>query len=120
MKKITAILFLSGLVMLFPGCGEKPLPTGDQLEVSWKVISNVYADQPGVKAMFTLVNHSALTLDASNWALYFNQTRGGSGVWRAMHRSPVSAGTGTGCLLPKGSGLNRAEKPKLCMRLPTG
>lgn len=74
MKKITAILFLSGLVMLFPGCGEKPLPTGDQLEVSWKVISNVYADQPGVKAMFTLVNHSALTLDASNWALYFNQT----------------------------------------------
>lgn len=73
MNKKSLLLFLGGIILLFPRCGDKPLPTGDQLEVRWKVISNTYDSQPGVKAMFTLVNNSTFTLTATNWALFYNQ-----------------------------------------------
>ncbi len=74
MKKISVLIFLSAAVILFPRCTPENYPTGDQLVVSWKVISNEYAGQPGVKAQFTLENKSNFTLNASNWALFYNQT----------------------------------------------
>ncbi len=74
MKKISSLLFWSLCLILWSGCGQEKYPAGNELEVSWKVISNEYADQPGVKAQFTLENKSNFTLTDTNWALFFNQT----------------------------------------------
>lgn len=74
MKKISFHVFLCTLLFMFTRCDQQKVPSGDQLTVSWKVISNEYADQPGVKAQFTIENKSGFTLDENNWALFYNQT----------------------------------------------
>lgn len=74
MKKITSLLFGGLCLILWSGCGREEYPAGHELVVSWKVISNTFADQPGVKAQFTLENKSKFTLSESNWALFYNQT----------------------------------------------
>jgi hexosaminidase len=43
------------------------------LAVSWKVISNEHADQPRVKARFTIENNGSYTLKYGNWAIFYNQ-----------------------------------------------
>ena len=74
MKKISAVLFLGTFFMLLTRCTNDNYPSGDQLAVSWKVISNELADQPAVRSVFTLQNNSSFTLNGSNWALFYNQT----------------------------------------------
>jgi len=74
MKIISTHLFCCLLLIAGSGCVNEKFPSGSDLAVSWKVISNEYADQPGVKAMFTVINNSRFTLNAANWALFYNQT----------------------------------------------
>ena len=74
MKKIYAAVFVVFAGIFLTQCMQITYPAGDQLVVSWKVISNEYAGQPGVKAQFTIENKSNFTLDASNWAMFYNQS----------------------------------------------
>lgn len=74
MKRAYLPSFLSLLVICMTGCTHTGYPTGDQIMVTWKVISNEYAAGPGVKALFTIENKSDFTLDGVNWALFYSQT----------------------------------------------
>ena len=66
--------FFCCAVILSTSCNQVTYPDGGQLAVTWKVISNEYADQPAVKACFTIENKSNFTLNAANWALFYNQS----------------------------------------------
>lgn len=72
-KKISLMISALAVLFLFSRCGQEPWPSGDQLAISWKVISNEFADSPRVKASFTLTNNSNVTLKPGKWALYYNQ-----------------------------------------------
>jgi hexosaminidase len=73
MKKATLIFSAFLVLIFFSRCGQETYPTGNQLAVSWKVISNEHADQPRVKAMFTIENNGSYTLKHGNWAVFYNQ-----------------------------------------------
>lgn len=74
MKKISIVAI--SLALLFLGSCSQPAgyPTGEELAVSWKLISNNFADSPRAKAVFTIENKSAFTLNDDNWAMFFSQT----------------------------------------------
>ncbi len=74
MKKIKTLILLLAAIFFLAGCGSVIYPTEEEIFVSWGVISNEFAENPGVKARFTIENRSNLTLDGQNWALYYNQT----------------------------------------------
>lgn len=73
MKKISVPVFLTFYALLFMQCRQASIPTPEEIAVTWQVVSNTYADQPQVKAVFTFENRSNFTLTANNWALYYNQ-----------------------------------------------
>ncbi len=73
MRKATLIFSAFLMLIFFSRCGQETYPTGDQLAVSWKVISNEHADQPRVKARFTIENNGSYTLKHGNWAIFYNQ-----------------------------------------------
>jgi hexosaminidase len=74
MKKISVLVFLSLAGICLIRCTQVSFPSGDQLVVNWKVISNEYSDQPAVKAQFTIENKSNFNMNASNWAMFYNQS----------------------------------------------
>lgn len=74
------VIAFSMILSLFIGCTPDTTSTGD-INVSWELISNDYADRPQAMARFTIENNSRRTLNGNNWALYFNQ----------MPRRPLSA-----------------------------
>jgi hexosaminidase len=73
MKKISILFFILMNLIFFSRCVQESEPDADQLALSWKVISNEYADKPQVKAGFTLENKGDFTLRQGNWALFYNQ-----------------------------------------------
>ena len=72
MQSILKLSLVLAWVML-SRCGTDVSPAGDQLALSWKVISNDFSDQPRVKAQFTIENKSNQVLKPESWALYYNQ-----------------------------------------------
>ncbi len=59
--------------MLMASCTTQKWPGGDQIAVTWELVSNSYSDQAASKAVFTLENLSKVTLTDTNWQLFFNQ-----------------------------------------------
>ncbi len=75
MNKYLSYLSLSFFMLLYWGCGsekETALPGKSKVKVSWKLISNFVGTSDEFDARFVLTNHGQGTLDASNWALFFN------------------------------------------------
>lgn len=68
-------ILLINVVLLFmcASCEPPQLPKGNEITVSWEVVSNTFKDEPAVKARLTLKNNSRFTLTGDNWELYFNQ-----------------------------------------------
>lgn len=74
MKKIRTLFLILAVSVLAGGCGSVSYPTEEEIFVSWEVMSNEFAENPGVRARFTLENRSKLTLNGTNWALFYNQS----------------------------------------------
>ncbi len=84
MRKNLVVLFSFILVMMFESCSNK-IPTGEELKLSWEIISNDYSEEAKVKAKFIIENNSDFTFNESNWALFYNQAP----------RDPLSSNTNT-------------------------
>jgi len=69
MKKISFLVFSFMMMLLLTRCSQ-PIPTGDQIKVTWK---GTVTDAPGYSARFVLENNSKTTLNGKNWTLFYNQ-----------------------------------------------
>jgi hexosaminidase len=74
MKKISLMFSVLMTIIFLTRCGQVTYPTGDQLVLSWKVISNEHSDKPQVKAQFTIENKGDVTLKPGMWAMFYNQS----------------------------------------------
>ncbi|WP_297091912.1 family 20 glycosylhydrolase [uncultured Draconibacterium sp.] len=72
MRKFLFSISIILAIMLVQSCSTPP-PTSDQINLSWGVISNEYAETPQVKAKFIIENNSTYTFSEDNWALFYNQ-----------------------------------------------
>jgi hexosaminidase len=78
------VIAFSMAIFIFSGCMREATTPGE-INLSWELVSNDYADQPKAMAKFTIENNGRVALTDKNWAMYFNQ----------MPRTPVSADNNT-------------------------
>jgi hexosaminidase len=72
LKTIVAVSLVSLLVVA--GCRvESPRPSGDELAVTWGVITNL--QEGSFKSELTLANNGSMPLPPEGWELYFNFAR---------------------------------------------
>lgn len=78
MKKIFYYFAFLLLCCQYQSCTESqqnfPRPTGETLEVTYKVVRHNASGDLAYQAYFTIENHSQYDLDSTGWALYFNQS----------------------------------------------
>ncbi|MCE7061824.1 family 20 glycosylhydrolase [Dyadobacter sp. CY343] len=77
MKKIFQYQLFVMIVVLLASCGKSGEISKEQAEkigVSWKLVSNFIEPDGSFEAKFTIRNGSDITLDATNWKLFFNMS----------------------------------------------
>ncbi|MCE7043645.1 family 20 glycosylhydrolase [Dyadobacter sp. CY312] len=70
------LFLLFAVLLLLAGCGRSRITKEEaqKIKVSWKLNSNFIKPDGSFSAQFTLKNNSGITLDGSNWALFFNMS----------------------------------------------
>jgi hexosaminidase len=74
MKKLLLLSIVSFWLFGCGSSGKLSKEEGQKIKVSWKLISNFVEPNGSFSAKFTLKNESGITLDGTNWALFFNMS----------------------------------------------
>jgi hexosaminidase len=74
MKKLLLLSLVSFWLFSCGSSGKLSKEEGQKIKVSWKLISNFVEPDGSFSAKFTLKNESGITLDGTNWALFFSMS----------------------------------------------
>jgi hexosaminidase len=77
MKRTIHFQLLILCIIFLAACGKSGEVTKEQAEkigISWKLVSNFIEPEGSFEAKFTIRNGSDITLDGSNWKLFFNMS----------------------------------------------
>jgi hexosaminidase len=74
-KNFFRTVLFTATYLLLAGCvqtGKELFSQARDIGVTWELVSNFKEAEDSFEARFTLRNHSSLTLEENNWALFFN------------------------------------------------